>query len=236
MNMEKSIAGIYALMQSQGIRVHAFLLDDGRDLTLIDTLFSADAEVIVGAIAALGKTPAAIKHIVLTHAHRAHLGGLARLKSLSNARVYCHEWEADIVRGERRIQQATLLPKRPYRVWPSQIAARFLRHTPCDVDQFIADGDWVGPLQVVGTPGHTPGHVAFHWPDRRAVFAGDALVTYPQLDEGWAGFMLNTHQNRQSVRKLADLDPEYVGVGHGSPILSGGGPRLHELVSHLPAG
>lgn len=228
-----SSAGIYALTQSQGIQVHAFLLAHGQQLVLIDTLFSADADVILRGIADMGGSIQDLKHIVLTHAHRAHLGGLARLKALSGASVYCHEWEADIVTGDRPIQQASLLPRRPFRIWPSQVAARFLRHKPCMVDRWIDAGDRVGPLVVVHTPGHTPGHLAFFWPEKRAIFAGDALVTYPQLDVGWAGFMLNPRQNRTSVQALAALNPDYIGVGHGSPIASGGAPRLHALAESL---
>ena len=43
-----------------------------------------------------------LKHILLTHAHRSHLGGLSELKRMSGATVYAHEWEADIIAGERK--------------------------------------------------------------------------------------------------------------------------------------
>lgn len=43
-----------------------------------------------------------LKHILLTHAHRSHLGRLAELKRMSGATVYAHEWEADIIAGERK--------------------------------------------------------------------------------------------------------------------------------------
>jgi glyoxylase-like metal-dependent hydrolase (beta-lactamase superfamily II) len=226
-------AGIHALQQQQGIHVHAFLLEGAADdgLVLLDTLFSEDAQIILDAIQTLGKTPTDLKHIVLTHAHRAHMGGLARLKELSGAKVYCHEWEADIVSGDRLIQQATLLPKRPYLTWPGQIAARFLRHTPCPVDQILVEGDHVGSLQVVAAPGHTPGHLAFFWPERHALFPGDALVNYPNFAEGWAGFMLNPRQNWASLHKLAELDIDYIGVGHGDPVVSDGLALLRRLIS-----
>jgi glyoxylase-like metal-dependent hydrolase (beta-lactamase superfamily II) len=72
------------------------LLDQGNGLTLIDTLFDADARRILAQLQAIGKTVQDIKYITLTHTHRSHLGGLARLKELSGAPVYAHEWEADI--------------------------------------------------------------------------------------------------------------------------------------------
>lgn len=222
--------GIYSISQKKGIYVHAFLLDDGDGLTLIDTLYSSDASQILSEFQRINRKITDLKRIVLTHAHRAHLGGLALLKSASRAAVYCHAWEADIVAGDRKSQCMSLQPMRPYRLWPYQVASRFGRHTPCQVEQTLGDGDQVGPLQVVYAPGHTPGHLVFYWPERRALFAGDALVTYPAFGPGWPGFMLNHKQNRTSLQRLAGLDLEVLGVGHGEPITSEAGQHLRALV------
>lgn len=229
--------GIYPLKQRQGIFVHGFLIDTGQaedGLILIDTLYGTDGRIIFDEIKRLGKSPRDVKHIVLTHAHRAHMGGLAALKKASGARVYCHPWEVDIVEGERRIQFTTLRPMYPLVIWPFQVASRFSAHTPCKVDQMLRDGSHVGPLQVIYTPGHTPGHLAFYWPERSALFAGDALVSWPKFDEGWAGFMLNKKQNRASLHRLAELNANWIGVGHGDPVTSGGAAMLKQLVQSLP--
>jgi glyoxylase-like metal-dependent hydrolase (beta-lactamase superfamily II) len=228
--------GIYTLQQRQGIYVHAFLVDtgDAKDgLILIDTLYSTDAKIIFDAIARIGRTPQDLKHILLTHAHRAHMGGMAALKKASGAKVYCHAWEADIVEGDRRIQSTTLRPMHPIWVWPFQVASRFSRFTSVKVDQLLRDGSHVGPVETIYTPGHTPGHLAFFWPERSALFAGDALVTTPDFEPGWPGFMLNERQNRASLRRLAELNANWIGVGHGDPITSGGAAKLHALVAKL---
>jgi glyoxylase-like metal-dependent hydrolase (beta-lactamase superfamily II) len=229
--------GIYPLQQRQGIYVHAFLVDPGAagdGLILIDTLYSNDAKLIFDAIAGLGKTPKDLRHIVLTHAHRAHMGGMAALKQASGAKVYCHAWEADIVEGDRRIQNTTLRPMHPVWIWPFQVASRFSHFAPVKVDQMLRDGSKIGPLEAIYTPGHTPGHLAFYWPQRSALFAGDALVTLPDFEPGWGGFMLNTRQNHASLRRLAELDANWIGVGHGDPITSGGAEKLRQLVQTLP--
>lgn len=225
--------GILPLMQRKGIYVHAYLIDTGQPadgLILIDTLYATDAKIILNAIAAVGKTPKDVKHILLTHAHRAHLGGLLTLKQASGARVYCHPWEADIIEGERRIQNTTLRPQYPLRIWPFQVASRFSSFPPCKVDELLSDGDQIGPIRVVHTPGHTPGHLAFYWPERSALFAGDALVTWPAFGEGWGGFMLNRRQNHASVRRMAGLEPDWIGAGHGDPV-TGGAYLLRNLVN-----
>ncbi|HEY1407608.1 MAG TPA: MBL fold metallo-hydrolase, partial [Promineifilum sp.] len=83
--------GIYSLGVKQGGRVHAYLLDDGQGVTVVDTLFDADARLILEELARIGRSPTDVKHLIQTHAHRSHLGGLARLKELSGAPVYAHE-------------------------------------------------------------------------------------------------------------------------------------------------
>jgi glyoxylase-like metal-dependent hydrolase (beta-lactamase superfamily II) len=225
--------GIYVLREVKGIYVHAFLLNEGEDLTLIDTLHSTHAKSILSEIQRIGKTVADLKRIVLTHAHRAHLGGLALLKRQSGAGVYCHEWEADIVAGDRKPQCMSLKPTKPYILWPFQIASRFGRHPSCPVDHLLQDGDQVGPLHVVHTPGHTPGHLAFYWPERRALFAGDALVTWPEFEPGWLAFNLNSRQNLASLHRMAEFDTEILAVGHGDPITGGGNERLRALLEKL---
>jgi glyoxylase-like metal-dependent hydrolase (beta-lactamase superfamily II) len=225
--------GIYSISQKQGIFVHAFLLDDGDGLTLIDTLYSADARQIFEQIQQIGKNISDLKRIVLTHAHRAHLGGLALLKQSSGAGVYCHAWEADIVAGERSPQCMSLMPMHPYRLWHYQVGSRFGRHKPCAVDQLLADGNRVGPLTVIHAPGHTPGHLVFYWPERRALFAGDALVSYPTLEAGWPAFTLNIKQNQGTVRDLAGLDTETLGVGHGDPLTTDVYGRLQDLLTRM---
>ena len=131
--------GVYSLSQSKGFDVHAFLLDDGDGLTLIDTLFDADAKVILDQISALGKTVADLKRIVLTHGHRSHLGGLAELKRQSGAPVYSHEWEADIIAGERKAQCVSWRPQDPLKTYHVQVGnnLNLSKHPPCPVDHYL---------------------------------------------------------------------------------------------------
>jgi glyoxylase-like metal-dependent hydrolase (beta-lactamase superfamily II) len=228
--------GIHSIGQKKGGRVHAFLLDDGGSLTLIDTLYDTDGHRVVEEIVGLGRAVADLENIVLTHGHRSHLGGARALKEQSGATVYAHEWEADIVAGERKAQPVSLVPHRPFRTYfPLQIglALGLGKHPPCPVDHGIGDGDRIGPLHVFHAPGHSPGHLVFYWPERRALFAGDAIATWPGLSAGWPAFNLNPTQHRESLRRMAEFDSEIVAVGHGEPIRSGGERQVRELVDEL---
>ena len=101
--------GLYSMSQWKGGHVHAYLVDDGGSLTLIDTLFNTDASVVLDEIARAGKQITDLKHIIITHAHRSHVGGVATLKNLSRARVYSHEWEEGIIAGQRKATSVRLL-------------------------------------------------------------------------------------------------------------------------------
>lgn len=233
--------GVHSIGQRMGGEVHAFLLDDGSELTLIDTLYDTDGQRVVDVIQNIGRTPADIKHIVLSHGHRSHLGGLAALKRMCGATVYAHAWESDIIAGDRKAQAVPIWPMRPvsvyWRVYHLQLGAAvgLGKHPPCPVDEQVADGDRIGPVHVIHAPGHSPGHLAFYWPERQTLIAGDAVVTYPEFSAGWPAFTLNRKQHAATLRRLAELDAEVVGVGHGDPITSNGRERLSELVNrHNP--
>jgi glyoxylase-like metal-dependent hydrolase (beta-lactamase superfamily II) len=225
--------GIHSLGHGKGGHVHAFLIDDGNELSLVDTLFETDARLVLEAIRGLGRSVTDLKRIAITHGHRSHLGGLAALKRASGATVLAHQWEADIVGGDRRAQPVSLLPKQSLKLLPFQLGL-FLgrpKHVPCPVDELLDEGDAVGPLQVLHAAGHSPGHLAFSWPERRFLIAGDAVATWPELCAGWTAFNLNPKQHHESLRRMAALDAQIVGVGHGDPITDGAADKVHSLAA-----
>jgi glyoxylase-like metal-dependent hydrolase (beta-lactamase superfamily II) len=228
--------GVYSIGQTKGGRVHAYLFEQDRELTLVDTLFDADAERVLDCIRRIGRSPGNLKHIALTHAHRSHLGGLARLKRLTGALVCAHEWEADIIAGERLAQPVSLRPQGPLSTYPMRIGLALgrPRHAPCPVDRPLREGDQVGPLRVMHIPGHTPGHLAFHWEQRGVLAVGDAVATWPRIDAGWPGFNLNEGQYRASLKRLAQMEAEVIAVGHGEPLRERAADRVHALAEGSP--
>jgi glyoxylase-like metal-dependent hydrolase (beta-lactamase superfamily II) len=218
---------------TKGGHVRAFLLETNGELTLVDTLFENDARGVLDAIGKLGRSSRDLKRIVLTHAHRSHLGGLAALKRETGATVLAHEWEADVVSGDRPAQPVGLKPRAPLRTYPFQVGIFLNRpkHRPCPIDESVGDGDAVGPLRVLHAPGHSPGHLAFLWPERRLLIAGDAIATWPRFEAGWPAFTLNPEQHTESIRRLAELEAAIVGVGHGDPITTGAADRVHSLAA-----
>jgi glyoxylase-like metal-dependent hydrolase (beta-lactamase superfamily II) len=229
--------GIHALGDESRGWVRAFLVDGGDGLTLIDSLSEEHPFTVLAAIRKLSRPISDLKRIWVTHAHYSHLVGLAALKELSGARVGAHEWEVDIIEGEREAQRVPILPKPPIRAYiPFQLGLALGKgkHPPCKVDDVLRDGHKDGGLTVYHTPGHTPGHLAFWSNEHHVLFAGDAIVTWPYLSAGWDSFSLNEEERWDSLRTMASLEPKAVGVGHGKPITSDVAEKLSYLVDVAP--
>jgi len=103
------------------------------------------------------------------------------------------------------------------------------------IDDALTVGESIGPLQVVAVPGKSPGEVALHWPARRLLIVGDALIGNPpgRLSLLRERVMDDPAQLRASVRALRDLDFDTLLVGDGVPILGGAKAQLDQLVAGL---
>jgi glyoxylase-like metal-dependent hydrolase (beta-lactamase superfamily II) len=222
---------VYSLCQTDGGFVHAYLFNDGNMLTLVDTLWDSDAAVVFRCLRKLGRAPGDIGHIVVTHAHRSHLGGLAQLKQTTGATVWAHDWEADIIAGKRRAKPVSLTALRPRRIYKFRLGLALGKfpHRPCWVDESLTDNVQVGPLRAIHLPGHTPGHMGFYCEKARVLIAGDAVATWPSLGPGWPAFNLDEAEHRASVMKMAGLHVNAVGVGHGHPITDDAQALLKEV-------
>src|SRR6476646_11037732 len=99
-------------------------------------------------------------------------------------------------------------------------------------DGELRSGERIGPLTVVGAPGKSPGEVVLHWPERRLLFVGDAVVGNPPgkcalLREK---VMDDPSRLRISLRNLLELDFDVLLFGDGTPIVHDAKSRLRELV------
>src|SRR4029077_8298215 len=106
------------------------------------------------------------------------------------------------------------------------------RKEGAELDDELSLGDKIGPLVVVGAPGKSPGEVVLHWPDRKILIVGDAVVGDPPgrcklLPEK---VIDDPPRLRESVRALLALDFDTLLPGDGAPILQSANERLRELV------
>ena len=111
--------------------------------------------------------------------------------------------------------------------------ADYARGQGAEIDDALEVGDRIGPLQVVGVPGKSPGEVALFWEERRLLVVGDAIIGNPP---GRCGVlpekvMDDPLQLKQSIEDLLVLDFDKLLMGDGVSILSGAKDRLKELVA-----
>ncbi len=110
------------------------------------------------------------------------------------------------------------------------------RSQDTEIDDDLTVGGRIGPLEVIGAAGKSPGEVALLWRDRGILIVGDAIIGNPP---GRCGLlpervMDDPARLRSSVRTLLDLDFDTLLVGDGEPILRDAKARLEELTETFP--
>ena len=115
--------------------------------------------------------------------------------------------------------------------------AAHARSQGAEIDGELNVGEKIGPLTIVAVPGKSPGETALHWPERRLLIVGDAVIGNPP---GHCALLREKVMDdpvrlRQSVRKLLDLEFDALLVGDGVSILHGAKSRLKELVDTFTA-
>jgi glyoxylase-like metal-dependent hydrolase (beta-lactamase superfamily II) len=197
--------------------VNCYLVDEDDGLTLIDTMIGGSAKKIVEAASATGKP---IVRIVLTHAHGDHIGSVDALaKELPDAEVSISARDARMLSGDMTLDPGE--PQDKLRGSYQTIETR--------PDRTFAAGERIGSLEVVASPGHTPGHMALLDTRDRTLYCGDAYSTIGGVATSAKATpfflvpgMVTWHRPTalESARALRALDPARLAPGHGKVVES----------------
>ncbi len=212
-----------------------YLLALGGRFTLVDAGYRNRYRQILKRIYSLGFAPTRIRHIIITHHHPDHIGGLAALKELTGAKAVAHKLDAPYIDG--RLPQAG--PSRPgWLKRGSGLFSGMLATPPAVVDIEVEDGDDLsvaGGIKIIHTPGHTPGSICIYLKQEGLVFTGDLLARRLGIKLPSMVFTADILHEMTSVRKLAALDFETACFGHGFPLRKDAGKKVAEFARRLNA-
>lgn len=184
-------------------------------------------------LARAGQLGAPIKRIVLTHAHGDHVGSVDALVDALGPDV-------ELLVSAR---DAKLLAKdtanEPGEPSDAKVVRMSAPGTKARPTRTLAAGDRVGSLEVVASPGHSPGHIALLDTRDRTLIAGDAYATIRSVATAAKGaplvpapaiFTWHKPTALESARALRALDPARLAVGHG-PIVDSPGEAMDAAIA-----
>lgn len=187
----------------------------GPDLTLIEAGPASTTPALLANIRAAGFGPADITRLVVTHIHLDHAGAAGLLlRHCPRAKVFVHP------RGAKHLIDPSKLIASAERIYGDQMQTLWGEIIPVPEDRVVIvnDGDMVGPLQAIDTPGHAVHHHSYYDASTGTVFTGDVAgvrvdttryvrppTPPPELDlEAWA----------KSIERLRRLSPRRLCLTH----------------------
>lgn len=205
--MSKAITicdGVYAVggpELSRSEDAYVYLVDAKSSLVLIDAGVGYGIEKIEKNIRSLGLEPARVWHVIATHCHIDHIGGLHHWRDRYASRIIAHELDRAGIEGENNDLTAASM----YGV----------SYMPVKLDTILS-GEHnqmrLGEVefQFLHTPGHTPGSLSVYidTPEGRVLFGQDI---HGPFSYSWGS---DIAEWRRSMRKLLDLKADFLCEGH----------------------
>jgi glyoxylase-like metal-dependent hydrolase (beta-lactamase superfamily II) len=218
--------------------VNYYLVEADGGLTLIDAGLPAFYAELQEFLRARGRTVSDIDALLLTHAHGDHVGIAEKVRQ-DGVPVRVHERDAEQARtAKNHPREGGMLRYFRYgQTW--RLLAMGVRNgaiKPVKIAEVSSFGegelDVPGRPRVIHTPGHSPGHVVFHFAEQGALLAGDALCTWnpltgrpgPQIMPG--AFSLSNDQALDSLGRIEGIEAGALLVGHGDPWTAGVGAAV----------
>jgi glyoxylase-like metal-dependent hydrolase (beta-lactamase superfamily II) len=235
------------------IFVNVFGVAHGSGWTLIDAALPFTATLIRSWAKKTFKHPPTA--IVLTHGHFDHVSAACELADDWDVPIYAHRLEHPYLTGKLEYPKpnagagggmmSLLSPLYPR--GPVDLSSRL---RPLNASAQLAPFREMAGWEIIHTPGHTPGHVSFFRRQDRTLIVGDAFCTtkpesffeaaiaqQPELHGPPAYFTEDWAEARQSIQRLAGLEPAIVAPGHGKPLAGASvAEALVRLAANLDSG
>ena len=233
MNLPPGIHRIELPLPFELESVNVFLVRLTQGYLLIDCGLNTEPAFLAfeSGMQALGLQWTDIRQILLTHMHPDHMGMSAKLLQLTGATLMMHETEA---------RHLALLTKSDCRLpWldhtfteagmPQDVQARIDRHFTqirsnfhsLIPDRLLAGGEVIptaiGGLQVLWTPGHSPGHVCLYCAEHKLLFSGDLILKEITPNIAWLPERDTLADFLASLDSLVKVEIELIVPSHGKP-------------------
>lgn len=216
--------GVYALPETvergdRTVTIHPAAVETPTGVILVDVGYAGALDQIEDGLADAGLGFDDVRAVLLTHQDGDHVAALRDVVDRTGAVVYAHANCTPYVDGR----------KHPIKSPEGE------RYDPVAVDVELVDGvsfrTAAGPMDVMFTPGHTPGHVSLHFPDADVLLAADALTADA---DGLAGpseqFTPEMDRALDSAARLADRGIEQILCYHGG-LVQADGDRIRAVVA-----
>jgi hydroxyacylglutathione hydrolase len=229
-------AGVW-VVQGQPAKCNVYLIEDEGGVTLFD----AGARTMTRAVASAGAKLGGIRRVVLGHAHTDHRGTAPAL----GAPVLCHADEVQDAEGSGG-----------FRYWPEGLRGLSFPHRqahlilhryfwdggPVKIAGTVAEGDEIAGFRVIAIPGHAPGQIALWRESDRLALTSDCFYTIDDWGrdcDPHVPIPLYTYDSdaaRESMLKIAALEPAAAWPGHGLPVTGDVRAKLERAADAAAAG
>jgi len=228
-------------MMGQTAEIYPVLIWDDNDMALIDTGFPGQTEAFREAVEKMGLSFERINRIILTHQDIDHVGSLASLvKELGGkAEVIAHEAEKPYITGEKTpIKLAQFEAHKDSlsddRKGFFEILKAGFADSKTNVGRTVADGDvfpFCGGIDVIHTPGHTPGHICLYHRSSKTLIAGDAMnIQEGRLTGPNPGNTCDAEEAAKSLQKFTRYDIQNIVCYHTGLYRGHANEAIRELI------
>ncbi|WP_066308213.1 MBL fold metallo-hydrolase [Bacillus sp. FJAT-29814] len=205
---------------------------DRNEYVLVDAGMPESAEEIIRVAEERFGSGSRPKAIILTHGHFDHVGAIVELVKHWQVPVFAHEMELPFLTGRQSYPEPDPTVEGGMVAKMSPMFPNEPINLGNQVEKLPADGTvpFLDGFRWIHTPGHSPGHVSFFRDSDRALIAGDAFInvkqdtlykvlTQEQEINGPPRYLTTDWQAaKNSVQRLAELNPSVAVVGHGAPV------------------
>jgi glyoxylase-like metal-dependent hydrolase (beta-lactamase superfamily II) len=220
----------------------SYLVRTPAGVVLVDAGMDSSGDDVRAGLRAMGLSAAAIRAVLLTHWHNDHAAGASAMHDESGAPVYYHASDAPFLTRETahpglRGWLSDRIPE-----WGILVLAKGLlgEASPVAVaaSGYVSDGDEpVEGFEVIGTPGHTPGHVCYYYRPERALFAGDALAVIGDKIRFMSRPVTpDLSAARKSMRRCLDREIDILCPGHRTFLTDDVPAQCRAMRTHLDQG